>query len=122
MDSIFVILGWIVMATLALAIARQLSEQKLVFQSGLLEGFTNGGCAGSGSGKGPSGEGPSGEGPSGEGKGPVSNSLTAKTCYETDFISQTQLGGDYTQRTNNFKHAKPDNCSAPFTEFVNKFY
>jgi hypothetical protein len=114
MDSIFVILGWIVMATLALAIARQLSEQKLVFQ----EGFTNGGCAGSGEDDGSVGEGKGGK----ISKSPVSNSLTAKTCYETDFISQTQLAGDYTQRTNNFKHAKPDNCSAPLTEFVNKFY
>jgi hypothetical protein len=101
MDSIFVILGWIVMITLALAIARQLSEQQLVFHPGL-EGFSSGPVAV---------------------KDPVQNeTLTAKTCYENDFMSHTQVGGDYTQRTNNFKHAKPDNCSAPLTEFVNKFY
>lgn len=101
MDRIFVILGWIVMATLALAIARQLSEQQLVFHPGLLEGFSSRPLA------------------------PVdpakNDTLTAKTCYEADFMSQTQMAGDYTQRTNNFKHAKPDSCSAPL-EFVNKFY
>jgi hypothetical protein len=105
MDRIFVILGWIVMATLALAIARQLSEHQLVFHPSLLEGYTSQRPA------------------EAQVEDPAKNeTLTAKTCYETDFISQTQLGGDYTQRTNNFKHAKPDNCSAPLTELVNKFY
>lgn len=107
MDRIFVILGWIVMATLALAIARQLSEHELVFHPGLLEGYSS-------------------QRPTeaqAEAEDPAKNeTLTAKTCYESDFMSHTQVGGDYTQRTNNFKHAKPDNCSAPFTEFVNKFY
>ena len=102
MDQIFVILGWLVMATLALAIARQLSEQQLVFHPGLLEGFASGRPTLK--------------------EDPANNAtLTAKTCYEGDFMSHTQVGGDYTQRTNNFKHAKPDNCSAPL-EFVNKFY
>lgn len=102
MDRIFVILGWLVMATLALAIARQLSEQRLVFHESL-EGFSS-------------------ERPSLK-EDPANNpTLTAKTCYEGDFMSHTQISGDYTQRTNNFKHAKPDNCSAPLTEFVNKFY
>jgi hypothetical protein len=103
MDQIFVILGWIVMATLALAIARQLSEQQLVFHQSL-EGFSSFGR------------------PLAKEDPAQNKTLTAKTCYETDFMSQTQLGGDYTQRTNNFKHEKPDNCSAPLTEFVNKFY
>ena len=93
------------MATLALAIARQLSEQQLVFHPGLLEGFS------------------SENRPVASAEDPAHNeTLTAKTCYENDFMSHTQVGGDYTQRTNNFKHAKPDNCSAPLTEFVNKFY
>ena len=102
MDSIFVILGWIVMTTLALAIARQLSEQQLVYHPGLLEGFSSPRTIEESPGK--------------------NKTLTAKSCYEADFMSHTQIGGDYTQRTNNFKHAKPDNCSAPLTEFVNKFY
>lgn len=87
------------MTTLALAIARQLSEQHLTFHPDL-EGFSSPGQV-----------------------DPSHNeTLTAKTCYETDYMSHGQIGGDYTQRTNNFKHAKPDNCSAPLTEFVNKFY
>ena len=102
MDSIFVILGWLVMATLALGIARQLSEQQLVYHPSLLEGFSSHGR-------------PLVEDPA------KNETLSAKTCYENDFMSHTQLGGDYTQRTNNFKHAKPDNCSASL-EFVNKFY
>lgn len=48
--------------------------------------------------------------------------LTAKTCYKTDFITNSNLLGNYIQRTNNFKHATPDNCSAPLTEMVNSFY
>lgn len=108
MDQIFVILGWLVMATLALAIARQLSEHQLVFHPSLLEGYSSS----------------LGTRPiEAQAEDPAKNkTLTAKTCYEGDFMSHTQLGGDYTQRTNNFKHAKPDNCSAPLTEFVNKFY
>lgn len=91
------------MASLALAIARQLSEHQLVFHPSL-EGYTS--------------ERPA----SAVEQDPAKNkTLTAKTCYEADFMSHTQLGGDYTQRTNNFKHAKPDNCSGPL-EFVNKFY
>ncbi len=85
------------MATLALAIARQLSEQEVFYTQ--FEGFSSR--------------------PVQMQESPVT--LTAKSCYEADFMSHTQLGGDYTQRTNNFKHAKPDNCSAPL-EFVNKFY
>jgi hypothetical protein len=102
MDQIFVILGWIVMATLALAIARQLSEQQIVYHPSLLEGFSSR--------------------PSPKEDPAKNETLTAKTCYESDFMSHTQVSGDYTQRTNNFKHSKPDNCSAPLTEFVNKFY
>jgi len=110
MDQIFVILGWIVMASLALAIARQLSEQKIIgFLPNELEGFIN----------------------EGEVRDPATllkqtgtdlGKLTAQTCYEADFISKTNVGGDYKQRTNNFKHGNPDNCSAPFTEFVNSIY
>ncbi len=93
------------MATLALAIARQLSEQQLVFHPGL-EGFSSQRSA-----------------DSIQVRDPAKNkTLTAKSCYESDFMSHTQMSGDYTQRTNNFKHANPDNCSAPLTEFVNKFY
>jgi hypothetical protein len=111
MDRIFIILGWIVMTSLSLAIARQLSEQTFVFRGGLLENFTV--------------------------QTSANNSLllsdvlevkkepgtlNSKQCYDADFMSHTQLSGDYTQRTNNFKHGNPDNCSAPLTEFVNSIY
>ena len=96
------------MASLAMAIARQLSEQTVVgFSPNELEGFMS------------------------DIRGPAIllkqtntglGNLTAQTCYETDFMSHTNLSGDYTQRTNNFKHGNPDNCSAPFTEFVNSIY
>lgn len=48
--------------------------------------------------------------------------LTAKSCYETDFLSQTAKVGNYIQRTNNYRHETPDNCSAPLTEMVDSFY
>lgn len=55
---------------------------------------------------------------------PASNpgNLTAKSCYANDFIAQTQKTGNYIQRTNNFKHARPDSCTSPLTEFVNSVY
>ena len=48
--------------------------------------------------------------------------LTAKACYETDFIAQNQRTGNFEQVTNNFKHKGPDSCSAPLTEMVNTIY
>ena len=51
--------------------------------------------------------------------------LTAQTCYEKDFISQSDLCSaplNYIQRTNNFRHDRPDSCSAPLTEMVDSFY
>jgi hypothetical protein len=48
--------------------------------------------------------------------------LTAKTCYETDFLEQTTKVGNYIQRTNNYRHEAPDNCTAPRTELVDSFY
>lgn len=50
------------------------------------------------------------------------DTLTAKTCYEKDFLAQTAKTGNYIQRTNNYRHGAPDNCSAPLTEFVGSFY
>ncbi len=48
--------------------------------------------------------------------------LTAGSCYASDFLSATQKTGNYVQRTNNIRHARPDSCSAPRTELVNAFY
>ena len=48
--------------------------------------------------------------------------LSSKTCYQSDFLAQSQKVGNFVQRTNNFRHAAPDSCSAPLTELVNAFY
>jgi len=107
MDKYIQVLGWVAMGTLALAIARQLSEQRIYdmipmnFGSsqrtkGLLENFTS----------------------------PVTSTnqklgdLTAQTCFEKDFMAQSSKTGNFIQRTNNFRHEKPDNCSPLLTEFV----
>ena len=113
MTKIITILSWLVLITLSIGIARQLSEQKMLYPvkiENLLEKFDN----------------------------PaqvsdkytllplettnIAGNLTAKTCYEKDFLAQTTKTGNYIQRTNNFRHAAPDNCSAPLTEFVGSFY
>jgi len=48
--------------------------------------------------------------------------LTAASCYAQDRAVTMQLGGQYTQRTNNYQRDYPDNCSAPKTEFVDSVY
>lgn len=144
-------LGWIVLATLTLAIARQLSEQRTIYllpdsfgnlfstkgwDHGTLpwssEGFTSEdsvkGRVDSSADVIPADaslEDPrqpyallNGVLPEKMDKG----TLTAKTCYEKDFLAQSNKVGNYIQRTNNFPHAAPDSCSAPLTELVNSFY
>ena len=134
MEKVVTVLGWFVLATLALAIARQLSEQisdeksmSIFYDSFkgsyglagstnmLLENFTSLNPADA----------------SLNARNPynlldipakATGDLTAKTCYEKDFLSQSQKTGNYIQRTNNFRHAGPDSCSAPLTEFVDSFY
>jgi len=106
-DKVLTVLGWFVLGTLILAIARQLSEQKYLpthhgasynrprWNRKLLEFFSN---------------------------PEKREQLTAKSCYEKDFMAKIQKTGNYLQRTNNYLHATPDNCSAPLTEFVGTFY
>ena len=117
MEKLVTILGWFVLVTLMLAIARQLSEESPVnsfpvFNKRLLEQFESGGAI-------PASYAllsdvlPSAKGPAG---------LSAKTCYEKDFLARTAKTGNYNQCTNNFIHAKPDNCSSPLTEFVDSIY
>lgn len=50
------------------------------------------------------------------------SSLNSCACYGKDFQNRIQLTGNYVQRTNNYKRANPDSCSAPFHELVNNFY
>jgi len=118
MDQVFTVLGWIVMATLAMCIARQLSEQKAINMIGvglLKEYFVSSEKSGS--------LGSSDLLLNGVLQ-PASSpgNLTTRSCYDTDFIAQNQKTGNYKQETNNFKHGNPDSCSAPLTEFVNSIY
>lgn len=48
--------------------------------------------------------------------------LTAATCAAQDRSRQMEVGGQYIQRTNNYRHEYPDSCSSPFTEFVDSIY
>lgn len=117
MEKTLTVLGWFVLASLALAIARQLSEQRTLFWP---EGFT----------------GSPADATLNKPRDPYAllidsmpvkaksqaGNLTAKTCYETDYIAQNQRTGNYEQVTNNFKHKGPDSCTAPLTEMVNTIY
>ena len=123
MEKVFTVLGWFVLATLSLAIARQLSEQKNIylFPDSFGEPYARHGQENFTSG-------PADlnlkkpytllEAAPAEKAG----GLTAESCYDKDFLAHTQKTGDYTQKTNNFLHAAPDSCSSPRTEFVNSFY
>jgi len=47
---------------------------------------------------------------------------TSQRCYEADFQSRLEKGGNYRQLTNNYKRAAPDSCSGPLHEFVLSYY
>jgi hypothetical protein len=141
MDKVFTYLGWLAIITFVLAIARQLSERRNIYflpdswgkQYRNHENFEN----------------PLSDvkgivektdlltsGNPGETKAPTSYSpladvlktkgtegtMTAGSCFEKDFIAQTEKVGNYIQRTNNFRHGTPDSCSAPRTELVDAIY
>jgi len=48
--------------------------------------------------------------------------LDAASCAAIDQSREMELGGQYVQRTNNYRRQYPDNCSAPLTEFVGSVY
>jgi len=148
------VLGWFVMATLALAIARQLSEQHELYElpsksqglsynrpgwnKPLLERFQDQIQVQEEIGVNDKTELSSSGNPASASlllpTEPYSlladifpvkrtkGTLTAKTCFQKDFLAQTEKTGNFIQRTNNFTHAGPDNCSSPLTEFVDSFY
>jgi hypothetical protein len=127
MDQVFTVLGWIVMATLAMCIARQLSEQKAINMIGvglLKEYFVSSEKTGSLGSLGSLETSAQQDLLLGDLLQPASSpgNLTTRSCYDTDFIAQNQKTGNYKQETNNFKHGNPDSCSAPLTEFVNSIY
>ena len=144
MERTYVLLSWVVMATLAIGVARQLSSQKGIYllpdswgipfaRHGQREGFEN---------KGEEVEGVLDETRKQEAGNPADamkassysiladvmptkgteGNFTSKTCFQSDFLAQSEKTGNYIQRTNNIRHARPDSCSAPRTELVNAFY
>ena len=48
--------------------------------------------------------------------------LTAQGCYSINFSTRFEKTKNYIQRTNNYKRAAPDNCSAPLSDLVDSFY
>ena len=146
MEKVFTFLGWLAMITLVLAIARQLSERRNIyflpdswgryFASYGQENFADAPSSMSGV---------KGvvektdlltSGMPGEAGAPTSytpladvlktkgteGAMTAGSCFQKDFMGQTEKVGNYLQRTNNFRHGTPDNCSAPRTELVDAIY
>lgn len=56
---------------------------------------------------------------------PVTAGLTAYQAADVariDVTRQTELGGQYVQRTNNYRRVYPDNGSAPLSELVGSVY
>jgi hypothetical protein len=49
-------------------------------------------------------------------------SMSAKSCMDEDKARQSEVGGQYVQRTNNYRRDYPDNCSASRSEFVGSVY
>ena len=47
---------------------------------------------------------------------------SAGSCAAADTARQAELGGQFVQRTNNYKHDYPDHCSSLLSEFVGAFY
>lgn len=145
LNTLYTILLWIVLGTLAIGIARQLSEKRGIyllpdswgryFSRYGQEGFQSQDMK-------PEVEGiPSPTRPLEAGEPAdadkassysiladvmpmkeTKGDLTAATCFASDFLAQSDKVGNYIQRTNNIRQARPDSCSAPRTELVNSFY
>ncbi len=47
---------------------------------------------------------------------------SAGGCAGDDHATGLERGGQYVQRTNNYRRDYPDNCSAPLSEFVGSVY
>jgi hypothetical protein len=141
MEQVFTYLGWLVLITLILAIARQLSERRDIYflpdswgkQYRNYENFANPDVKGIvektdllTSGNPDEANAPTSYIPLADilkTKGTEGTStMTAESCFQTDFVAQTEKVGNYIQRTNNFRHGTPDNCSAPRTELVDAIY
>jgi len=47
---------------------------------------------------------------------------TSQVCYQTDAGEVLKKTRNFLQRTNNYPRSYPDDCSAPFHEFLGTFY
>lgn len=47
---------------------------------------------------------------------------TSQQCYEVDWARGLERAGSYAQRTNNYLHGTPENCSAPNHDLLLDFY
>jgi hypothetical protein len=48
--------------------------------------------------------------------------LSAGGCAAADSARQMELGGQFVQRTNNYRREYPDHCSSLLSDFVGGFY
>ena len=48
--------------------------------------------------------------------------IDSQKCYEIDFISANNRTGNFSQKTNNYKHVYPDSCSGTRQEIIGQFY
>lgn len=53
---------------------------------------------------------------------PGLTSVDAASCARMDPARQLELGGQYVQRTNNYRRLYPDSCSSLVTDFVGAIY
>jgi hypothetical protein len=51
----------------------------------------------------------------------IASGPTAEECYGIDYTN-TYERSSYAQRTNNYKHVRPDSCSAPNQDLILGFY
>jgi len=131
MEQHFTVLGCLVLITLILAIARQLSEQRNIYElpdsfgatysrhgwdRGIKENFESSSPADFRINSDPYNL------IENQPRKPEICTMTAERCYNNNFYARIEKTGNYNQFTNNFKHAKPDSCSSPLTEFVGNFY
>jgi len=49
-------------------------------------------------------------------------SMSAVSCAAADSARQMEMGGQYIQRTNNYRRDYPDHCSSLLSDFVGGFY
>ena len=48
--------------------------------------------------------------------------IDSQRCYEIDFMSANNRTGNYSQKTNNYKHIYPDSCTGTRQEIIGQFY